>query len=112
MRNERFVFKRAGSSSPINCALSIILLIIVLTLYSYGLDVVDARQNERAITILSEAIDRDIVRCYASEGMYPESLDYLIDHYGLIYDKDRFYVDYHAQGSNILPEVTIIDRSK
>jgi hypothetical protein len=44
------------------------------------------------------------------EGKYPESLDYLKEHYGLTYNEDLFFVDYRVSGSNILPDVTIIER--
>lgn len=57
---------------------------------------------------LQMAIDRDIVHCYAVEGYYPPSLQYLIEHYGLTYNEDNFYVDYRPIGSNIRPNVTII----
>lgn len=43
-------------------------------------------------------------------GAYPESLRYLEEHYGLIYDEDRFFIDYQILGSNIMPDVTIIDK--
>ena len=59
---------------------------------------------------LEQAVSRGIVHCYAMEGAYPESLQYLKDHYGLIYDEDRFFVDYQVLGSNLIPDVTIIDR--
>ena len=49
-----------------------------------------------------------IVNCYCVEGTYPPSLSYLTEHYGLTYDKDLFFVDYQAIGSNIFPDVTVI----
>ena len=55
-------------------------------------------------------LGRGIIHCYSMEGAYPESLQYLKDHYGLTYDEDRFFVDYQVLGSNLLPDVTIIDR--
>ncbi len=52
---------------------------------------------------------RSIANCYALEGEYPESLEYIKENYGLVYDEDRFFVDYRVSGSNIMPDVTIID---
>jgi hypothetical protein len=46
------------------------------------------------------------------EGTYPPSLEYLKEHYGLIYDEESYYIDYTAIGSNIMPDVTILPRSK
>ncbi|WP_242847353.1 hypothetical protein [Dorea sp. D27] len=59
---------------------------------------------------METAVSRGIAHCYAIEGAYPESLQYLEAHYGLIYDKDRFFIDYQILGSNIMPDVTIIDK--
>ena len=50
------------------------------------------------------------MHCYAIEGSYPESLQYLKDNYGLTYDEEKYFIDYQVLGSNILPDVTIIDR--
>lgn len=61
--------------------------------------------------ILANAIDRSITQCYALEGMYPSSLSYLEEHYGLIYNKKQFYVDYQYIGGNLRPDITIIERN-
>ena len=53
---------------------------------------------------------RGITHCYAIEGTYPDSLEYLIENYGLIYDEGHYYIDYQPLGSNLMPDVTIIQR--
>ena len=62
----------------------------------------------RQLTSLENALQRDIVQCYAVEGMYPPSLSYLKEHYGLSYDENTFFVDYQPIGSNIYPDCTIL----
>ena len=59
---------------------------------------------------LENAISRDIVQCYAIEGMYPPSLEYMEQHYGLTYDKDTFFVDYQPIAANLYPDYTVILR--
>ncbi len=59
---------------------------------------------------LERAISRDIVQCYAIEGMYPPSLEYMEEHYGLTYDSDTFFVDYQPIAANLYPHFTIILR--
>ena len=61
---------------------------------------------------LTQALNRDITYCYATTGHYPESLEDIKKDYGLIYDDSLFFVDYRTQGSNIYPEVTIIERGR
>ena len=60
--------------------------------------------------ILERALNRSITQCYALEGSYPPSLDYLTDNYGLTYDEEAYYIDYQYIGSNLRPDVTIIER--
>ncbi len=69
---------------------------------------VDESTVSRQKESLENAINRDIIHCYAVEGYYPPSLDYLVKHYGLTYDHDTFIVDYQPVGANIRPEVTIL----
>ena len=57
---------------------------------------------------LKNAVLRSAVQCYAVEGYYPESLDYLTDHYGLRINHDRYIVVYEAFASNLPPQVTIL----
>ena len=52
-----------------------------------------------------------ITECYAMEGSYPPDVDYLVEHYGLTYDEDEYWIDYQYIGSNLRPDVTIIKRN-
>ena len=82
----------------------------IILLFTLATSQVSNRTSARELETLEQAISRGIVHCYSMEGFYPESLQYLTDNYGLFYDEERFFVDYQIQGSNIMPDVTIIDR--
>lgn len=61
---------------------------------------------------ISKSNVQDIVRtyaiqCYASEGSYPPDIQYLVDHYGLILDEERFIYEYDIFASNIMPEILV-----
>lgn len=83
----------------------VLLLIFILELSSIH-DTTLQKQQES----LETALTRNITHCYAVEGYYPPSLEYIEEHYGLIYDKDLFFVDYQPVGSNMRPNVTVILR--
>ena len=68
----------------------------------------DTRQRQRQE--LEAALQRGVMTCYALEGRYPESLQYLKEHYPIHYNEDQFFVDYSVQGSNLMPDITIIER--
>lgn len=60
--------------------------------------------------IVSNALSRSLTQCYALEGFYPPDLKYLCDHYGFTYNTDHFFIDYTYIGSNLRPDVTIIEK--
>lgn len=114
MRN-RFMSKEELSRSKLNSIFRLLPLltgILIIILFLYGVNYVSKSSEEKQFESLSTAISRDIAQCYAVEGAYPPSLEYIKDHYGLTYNESMFYVDYQAIGSNIMPDVTIIRQNK
>ncbi len=69
---------------------------------------ISAQAKVSQIENLKNAIERSAVHCYAVEGAYPESLDYIKEHYGISWDPTEYVVDYAILGSNMMPSVTII----
>lgn len=57
-----------------------------------------------------DAVKNAALTCYAAEGTYPDSLQYLRDHYKLAYNQDRFIVEYDAFASNLMPAITVWER--
>lgn len=90
--------------------LSAILFCGIAVCFYIGVDSVSSRTMEEQKTSLEEAIQRGITHCYAVEGRYPESLEYLKKEYGIQYDNSDFFVDYQILGANIMPDVTIIEK--
>jgi len=90
---------------------SILFFLLIIGIFLYGISSVSSGSSKDEKRILDEAIHKDIVHCYATEGMYPPSLNYLEEHYGLTYDHEHFMVDYEPVGANIMPNVTILERS-
>ena len=88
--------------------LPLVLGIIVVVVFLYGVNYVSSSSYEGQLESLQNAVSRDVAQCYAVEGTYPPNIDYLYDHYGLTYNEDLFYVDYQFIGSNMYPDITII----
>ena len=87
---------------------SLFLFILLILLFSLG----TSSLSENTVRRQKDSLTRDITYCYATTGQYPESLEAIKKDYGLIYDDSLFFVDYRTQGSNIYPEVTIIERGR
>lgn len=85
---------------------------VFLILFWIGVNYVSSSTVVRQQESLQNALNRDIIHCYAVEGFYPPSLDYMKEHYGLTYDEDLFTVDYQPVGTNMSPYVTILVNEK
>ena len=66
--------------------------------------------NRAQTELVEDAVLHSVVACYAVEGAYPTTLEYLKVHYGLVYDEESYYVYYDAFASNILPSVRVTER--
>lgn len=87
-----------------------ILLAIALTITLAclsGLDGFWANQSSSRPEDIKKAVMDACVQCYALEGSYPPSLEYLEDHYGLVLDRDEYYFYYEVFASNVMPTVEV-----
>ncbi|HBC31287.1 MAG TPA: hypothetical protein DC024_08610 [Clostridiales bacterium] len=85
-----------------------VIIIIMLIVYMYvAVDNAKRKSDEENYKILSDAIIRSAVQCYAIEGFYPPDIEYLENNYGLLVDHNKYFVSYNVFASNIIPEVQI-----
>ncbi|MCD8395610.1 MAG: hypothetical protein LUD12_00215 [Lachnospiraceae bacterium] len=74
----------------------------------YGTNEISDTADSEQAKSLQTALIRSAVQCYATEGSYPESLDYLCEHYGITWNSEKYVVDYEILGSNLMPTITVI----
>jgi len=101
-RRKKLHIKSSWITAIVFIAFIMILLISTTSVGNKNID----RQEET----LASALERDIMHCYALRGYYPPSLSYIEEHYGLVYDKDKYIVDYRPVGNNIYPNIAIIKK--
>lgn len=65
----------------------------------------DVDDNE--IMALKNAINKAITTCYAIEGTYPESIEYIEENYGVVIEHDKYVVVYDLLGPNVKPNVIV-----
>ena len=70
----------------------------------------DGHQTQGKVQ-LEQAIRRAAVACYATEGVYPPDLAYLQQYYGIQVDESRYAVKYDAFAGNLMPDITVLERS-
>lgn len=99
--------RREGVLHGIGSSVLIFLVVLILFLFAIGKTTEQTMQEQKRC--LEEAVERSMLQCYVTEGRYPESFSYLETKYGIVYDKEHFRVDYIAYGSNMRPEITIVE---
>lgn len=89
---------------------AILLFAVIAAVFLSALTNTAADSAAEQREIAENSIRRAIVSCYALEGSYPPSWEYLRDRYGLRVDETKFVVHYEVFASNIMPDVTVLER--
>lgn len=97
--------KKLGRKSVL---LLIVALLLVAVWFLAAAGNVDAGQQEAGRQQLEDALRRAAVACYAAEGIYPPTVDYLEAHYGIQIDRQRYYVFYEVFAENVMPQITVL----
>jgi len=84
--------------------------ILVMLLFLAALSNLDQGRQEEGKHQLEEALRNASMACYAAEGIFPPSLGYLEEHYDIPVDHDRYTVIYEAIGSNLMPDITVLEK--
>lgn len=85
------------------------IIVIGLIIYIF-ISIVSSTEDDyrrESQTQLENAIRKATVARYATEGIYPPSIQYLEDNYGIIINKKEFAVFYEVFSSNLMPEITV-----
>ena len=85
-----------------------LLAALILTACLFGLSRLENGISELQRQQLEDSIRRTCVACYATEGVYPPTLEYLEDHYGVQIDRSRYAVFYEIFAENLMPEITVV----
>ena len=72
---------------------------------------VSERQQAESLKQMEDTIYKAVLNCYAIEGRYPATIDYVEQHYGLQIDHDRYDVFYEIFADNVMPEITVIEKN-
>ncbi len=82
---------------------------ILLIALIYASTNLGSKSNDISKKNIKAVIEKTVMQCYASEGSYPNDLEYLEENYGLIMDRENYIYEYHVFSSNIMPEIIIHD---
>ena len=98
--------KRRGVHRALYISLAVFVLVIVVAVTAIGQ--MGRRVGDEQVARLQEALHRAAVSCYAVEGRYPPSLDYLMAHYGVVVDESKYVVHFDVVSRNAMPIIEVI----
>lgn len=87
--------------------LSAAALLLLVAVFAFGALSFAGKAGKKGEDSLRRAVTRASVQCYAIEGRYPPSVEYLEENYGVTIDRDRYNVFYNGFASNVMPEIII-----
>ena len=93
------------SARPLWVLAAAVALMLIILLAASRLPRKDLGQESAAA--IRAAVERGAKQCYVVEGIYPPSLQYLEENYGLQINTRDFYVTYEAFASNLPPTVRV-----
>ena len=89
--------------------LSVLIFLLVLLLFGAGTISFAKKANANGAETLRSGISRASVQCYAIEGRYPPSVEYLEENYNIQIDRKKYSVFYSGFASNVMPDITVVE---
>lgn len=90
--------------------LFLVLAVLVFCLVK-ATDKMGSGQQAESLKQLDASIRKATMTCYATEGVYPPNVQYLKDNYGIQIDEDRYAVFYEIEGTNLMPNITVMENN-
>ena len=83
---------------------AILIFVALIVAFVLLINNITGKGDGRELEIVRDAVKN------AVEGMYPDDLTYLREHYNLSYNEDRYIVYYHPLASNLMPSIKVVER--
>lgn len=91
--------------------LSVAISCVFVVWFAFSVFNASEMRSEKELYDLELSIRRAVASCYAMEGSYPQSLEYLEKHYGIQIDYKKYSVFYEIFADNIMPDITVLERN-
>ena len=106
---KRSIYKRSAWDFIRSAIVPVLFTVAVMGMIVFGLRQTEEASRSEGLRILEDSIRRAVVICYAVEGRYPQSVEYIEEHYGIHIDRTKYVVHYNIFASNLLPDITVIE---
>lgn len=102
--------KKSRLRISVRSVLLLVCAVCVLLFFLAAVTNLDSGNREEGRIQLDRALRRAAVACYAAEGIYPPSVEYMEQYYGIQIDESRYLVIYDAFAENLMPDITVLER--
>ena len=89
---------------------AILIFVALIVAFVLLINNITGKGNGRELEIVRDAVKNAALTCYAVEGMYPDDISYLREHYNLCYNEERYIVYYRPLASNLMPSIKVVER--
>ena len=89
---------------------SIAIFIVLILSFVLLINSITTKNNGRELQIVRDAVKNAALTCYAVEGVYPDDIEYLREHYHLSYNEEKYHVFYEPLASNLMPSIKVAER--
>jgi len=106
---KRSIYRRNAWDFIRSAIVPVLFTIAVMGMIVFGLRQTEESSRAEGLRVLEDSIRRAVVIAYAVEGRYPQSIEYIEEHYGIHIDRSRYVVHYNIFASNLLPDITVLE---
>ena len=96
--------------SLLTLAITLLVFVLCLLLVLRGVSTAGEARKAEALRVTEDSLHRAVMSCYALEGRYPPTLEYLVENYGVYVDEESYFVDYEIFATNLMPEITVVEK--
>ncbi|MDO4198729.1 MAG: hypothetical protein Q4D13_07055 [Erysipelotrichaceae bacterium] len=89
---------------------SLLLFLLCAVILFMGFNSISSSSSSSDLSRVEDSLRKGIIECYAIEGKYPESLDYLRENYGVYFDEESYQLHYRYLGANMMPELMVFEK--
>jgi len=101
--------KENGKLNTVLRILEVLLILMVFGIIVSAIFNVKKSNNTAGKERLEDTVRLAVMECYAVEGRYPPSIEYLEEKYALQINK-KYSVKYDAFAENMMPDITVVEK--
>ena len=90
--------------------LSLLSFLLMIVGIIFIVEYVDHKTSAESVQVIEANIRKAAISCYAIEGAYPQTVEYLEENYGLQINHDKYVVEYDIIGANVMPWVAVVEK--